>query len=322
MKFRIHLAIVLVLLSDFASHSAFSQDAAAKEKIEKEAKSTTASAPSESEAELDAIRTQSQVFVAAFNKRDAKAVAGCWTEDGEFIDDNGRRWAGREEIEKRYTDIFAANPSGEIQIAIESLRLVSKGAAIEDGSSIVVPAPAGAGVSKYTAFHVKVGEQWLMASVRDLWIESSPAVRSAADLAWLVGTWIAEEHGVQTESVCRWGVDDRFLERKYTTTQIDGSKTSGVQLIGWNPLGEHVQSWDFSPDGGHAVGIWIPTDDGWKADVQGTTGAGIPTSAVNLLKRLDGDAYVWQSVQRTLGQASLPDTAEIVIKRNQQKTAK
>ena len=48
------------------------------------------------QAELDAIRKQSQLFVAAFNKRDAKAVATCWTEDGEFIDDTGRRWAGRE----------------------------------------------------------------------------------------------------------------------------------------------------------------------------------------------------------------------------------
>ena len=313
--------IVFLLLIFVTAQCLCSQDAAA-EKAEKKTESTSADFPGESEAELDAIRRQSQVFVAAFNKRDAKAIATCWTEDGEFIDDTGRRWAGREEIEKGYRNIFADNPDGEIQIAIESLRLVSKGAAIEDGSSFVVSAPVGTGVSKYTAFHVKVGDQWLMASVRDLWIESPPAVRSAADLEWLVGTWIAEEHGVQTESVCRWAVDDRFLERRYTTTLIDGSKTSGVQLIGWNPLGQHVQSWDFSPDGGHAVGVWTPTDGGWQADVQGTTGTGIPTSAVNVLRRLDGDAYVWQSVQRTLGEASLPDTDEIVIKRSKLSAAK
>lgn len=276
MKSCSHMAIVLLLLISVMDSCVFSQDAAAK-KIEKKAESTTVTISSESEAELDAIRKQSQVFVAAFNKRDAKAVATCWTEDGEFIDDTGRRWAGREEIEKGYMEIFAANPDGDIQIGIESLRLVSKGAAIEDGSSIVVSAPAGAGVSKYTAFHVKVGDQWLMASVRNSWIESPPAVRNAADLEWLVGTWIAEEHGVQTESVCRWVVDDRFLERKYTMTLIDGSKTSGVQLIGWNPLGQHVQSWNFSPDGGHAVGVWTPTDGGWQADMQGTTGTGLST---------------------------------------------
>ena len=49
-----------------------------------------------------------------------------------------------------------------------------------------------------------------MASVRDTWIETPAAVSSAADLEWLVGTWVAEEHGVKTESVCRWVVDRTF----------------------------------------------------------------------------------------------------------------
>ena len=154
-----------------------------------------------------------------------------------------------------------------------------------------------------------------MASVRDTWIETPASVRSAADLEWLIGTWGAEEHGVQTESVCRWVADGRFIERQYTTTQVDGTKSSGVQLIGWNPQGGHVQSWDFSPDGGHAIGVWSPTEGGWQASVQGTTGGGISTTAINWLIRLDDNAYVWKSVQRFLGEVPLPDTDEVVIKR-------
>jgi uncharacterized protein (TIGR02246 family) len=271
---------------------------------------------SESSPELAAIRAGSEQFVAAFNKGDAKAIAALWTEDGEYVDDSGRRFAGRTEIEKVYTDFFAANPEAKIQIAIDSLRQTGPNVAIEDGRAVVDPAPVGdAGVSSYTAVHAKVDGKWLMASVRDTWIAAPASNRAAADLAWLIGTWEAEEYGVKMESVCRWVASDRFIERQYTTTRHDGTKASGVQLIGWNPQGGHVQSWDFSPDGGHAVGVWTPIDGGWQARVVGTTGDGTSTMAVNRLIRLDDNAYAWQSVGRFLGETALPDTDEVVIKR-------
>ena len=171
------------------------------------------------------------------------------------------------------------------------------------------------GISSYTAVHVKVDGKWLMATVRDAPGNASSPSQHAADLEWLVGTWVAEEHGVKTESVCSWVAGKSFLERKHTTTRPDGTTASGVQLIGWNPQGGHVQSWSFTSDGGHAIGIWMPIEGGWQAKVYGITGDGTPTAAVNVLRRLDDNAYVWQSVQRFLGESALPDTDEIVIKR-------
>jgi uncharacterized protein (TIGR02246 family) len=272
--------------------------------------------PQESSPELAALRAASEAFVAAFNKGDAKAIAALWTEDGEYLDDRGRHFAGREAIEQGYAEFFADNPGAVIKLAIDSLRLVGPSTAIEDGRAGVTSGSDGAGgASRYTVVHAKDDGKWLMASVRDTAIETPAAVRCAADLDWLIGTWIAEEHGVQTESVCRWAVDGHFIERRYTTTQLDGTKTSGVQWIGWNAQGGHVQSWDFSPDGGHAVGVWSPTEGGWQAKVEGITGDGIATAAVNRLTRLDDNAYAWQSVRRLLGDVPLPDTDEVVIKR-------
>ena len=86
-------------------------------------------------------------------------------------------------------------------------------------------------------------------------------------------------------------------------------------MIGWNPLTGYVQSWSFSSDGGHAVGAWMPSDDGWVAEMEGTTGDGMPTTSTNSLRRLDDNAYVWQSVDRTIGDSPVPDTDEVVIKR-------
>ena len=154
-----------------------------------------------------------------------------------------------------------------------------------------------------------------MASVRDSHIETPSAYRNVADLEWLIGTWIAEDHGVTTESVCTWLANKSFMQRKYTITDVDGTKTEGVQLVGWNPIDGHVQSWNFSPDGGHAIGVWSPKEGGWTAEIHGVTGDGTLTASVNTLTRLDDDAYVWQSVQRTAGDVELPDTDEVVLKR-------
>ncbi len=278
-------------------------------------------ATASSNPDVAAIQAEAIAFASTFNKRDAKAVAAFWTKDGEYIDDSGRVYVGREAIEGCYSELFKAHPESKLNLVTDAVRLLSGSAAIEDGRAMVEPAPAGtSGFSTYTAVHVKVDGKWLMASVRDTMSDSLSPSKDAADLEWLVGDWTAEEHGVKSVSICRWVAGDRFLERKYTTTQLDGTKTTGVQLIGWNPLQGHVQSWDFNPSGGHAVGVWYPTDGGWRAEVNGTSGDGVRTSSVNQLRRLDDNAYVWQSVQRSLGGVALPDTDEVVIRRSKSKS--
>lgn len=266
--------------------------------------------------DIVAIQASAESFVTAFNKHDAHAIAALWTEGGEYVDDTGHTSSGRAEIEKSYQEFFAATPDAKIQITIDSVRLLTRDTAIEDGQAAVESASGDSELpTKYTVVHAKVDGKWLMASVRDVVTEVPVALTSAADLEWLIGTWSGEEQGVKTESVCTWVVEGRFIERKYTTTQLDGTKSTGMQLIGWNPQGKHVQSWSFSPEGGHAVGNWTPQQDGWAAQMHGTTGEGILTTSVNQLRRLDDNAYVWQSIQRTAGGIAIPDTEEVVLKR-------
>src|SRR5262245_8256452 len=266
--------------------------------------------------DLKAIRDTAQAYVAAFNRQDAKAIAALWAENGDCIDDSGKRFQGRAEIEKVYAELFRQHPGGKINVIVDSLRLLSPDAAIEDGHTILDPAPAGPpAINKYTAVHIKAGGKWLMSTVRETRVETPSGYPRVADLEWLIGTWTAEEHGAKTVSVCRWVANKSFVERTYTVTHPDHTTTSGVQLIGFNPDASRIQSWNFSPDGGHAIGTWAPRDKGWAAELSGVTGDGTITTAVNLLTKLDDDAYVWQSIQRTAGGAPLPDTEEIVLKR-------
>lgn len=267
--------------------------------------------------DLRALRQTAAAFTAAFNKADAKAVAALWTADGELIDDTGRRLTGRSEIEKAYAELFANSAGAKIQIIVDSLRLLSPDAAIEDGRAILEPAPAGPpSITKYTVVHVKHDGQWLMSTARETRVETPSGYSKVADLEWLIGTWTAEEHGSKTESVCRWVANKSFVERTFTTTHADHSTASGVQLIGFNPELDHIQSWAFTSDGGHAVGVWTPRDNGWAAEMRGVTGDGTITTAVNHLTKLDDNAYVWQSVQRTLGGNPVADTGQVVLKRS------
>ena len=264
---------------------------------------------------LAAIRSGAQTFVDAFNLANASVIAKLWTVDGEYTDADGNTFTGRPAIEQAYKEFFKANEGAQLRIDIDTFKLFSDAVMIEEGSSLVAVPDAAAAISRYRAVHVKVDGQWKMASVRDQLVDAPVAQQNLADLEFLVGTWKAEEHGNRYVSVNRWVANRSFVQRDFTTTLIDGSQTSGVQLTGWNPLAGHVQSWMFNSDGGHAVGVWMPSEDGWIAQMQGTTGNGLATTSTNLLRRLDDNAYVWQSIDRTMGGNALSDTDEVVIKR-------
>lgn len=266
--------------------------------------------------DADAISAASEAFVAAFNSHDAVAVAASWTADGAFVDESGATYEGRAAIEKEYAAFFEQNPGVRLRLFVDSIRLLSDTAAIEDGRAFVdSPDGASPAFGKYVAVHVKADGKWLMSLVRDTRVEVASAHANVADLEWLIGEWSAEDRGVSMTSVCRWVANKSFVERKYALTQADGTTTSGVQIIGWNPETGRVQSWSFNSDGGHAVGVWSPAEHGWVAETIGTTGEGAATRAINHLTKLDDGAYAWQSTDRSIDGQPLPDTDETVMKR-------
>jgi uncharacterized protein (TIGR02246 family) len=263
----------------------------------------------------DAIRASSRAFETAFNKGDVKAIAALWTEDGDYHDEEGAIFKGREAIAGAYREFFEANPDSRLRIVIDSLKLVNDSAAIEDGRAIATTASGAPAISKYSVVHVKAGGKWLMSTVRDTRVETPSTYAQLEDFEWLIGNWVAEENGSKTTYECRWVANKSFIERKYVVTHADQSVSGGLQIIGWNAQEGCVQSWNFASDGGHSIGKWQPHDKGWAAEVSGMTGQGVSTSAYNVFTKLDDNACTWQSQRRRVGDQDLPDTDEVVIKR-------
>jgi len=66
-----------------------------------------------------------------------------WTEDGEYIDDSGRSFVGRDAIEKGYAEFFAGNPDAKIQITIDSLRPAEQATRPSKTGALVADSPPG-----------------------------------------------------------------------------------------------------------------------------------------------------------------------------------
>jgi ketosteroid isomerase-like protein len=83
--------------------------------------------------DLAAVRAVANSFVAAYRAKDAKALGALFTEGAEIVDDDGEAARGRPAIVERFTRLFEENEAGTLEIAVESVRLLSADTAIEEG---------------------------------------------------------------------------------------------------------------------------------------------------------------------------------------------
>jgi uncharacterized protein (TIGR02246 family) len=278
-----------------------------------------APAKSQSPAER-AVHKAAQDFDQAFNAGDAEKVAGLWTTDAEYVDEDGQRYVGRDLIKKEYSEFFAANPQAKITSVTDSVRLINDSTAVEDGRAMIQPPPAGApGSSRYTAIYVLQDGKWLLSSVHDMKVASPSNYHKLDDFEWLIGTWQAGEGDTRIETTCRWLKNKSFVERTYQVITAGLPSSSGTQIIGWDPELQQMSSWNFSSDSGYAKETWKPLANGWVSQSSGVLGDGTKTTAVKVFQRLDDDTLSLKSTDRTLGGVRLPDLKEVIFKRSVKK---
>ena len=262
-----------------------------------------------------AIRRSAQQFADAFNRGNAEAVADQWTSDGEYCI-GGQSLKGREAITREYGEFFRQHPGSKMEVKVESIRPVAPTVAIEQGTASTTEGPGGVRTeSAYTAVHVKQGDKWLMASVRESEIPAVTATANLNDLAWLVGSWAANGDAAKVQMNYAWMADKHFLKGDVTIAKDDGSTFGGTQIIGKDPVSGRLVSWFFNADGGHGFGAWSQEGPRWIINTAGVSVDGAPTSATNILYHADDNVVSWQSVNRAIGDTTLPDAKEVVIER-------
>jgi uncharacterized protein (TIGR02246 family) len=266
-----------------------------------------------------AIRKMVESYTAAFNKRDAKAVAAHWLPEAVYFDpDTRKQIVGREAIQKHFAEEFADVKGAKLTVTVESIRFISPSVALEQGRAIVTEPGKDPSKSRYSAIHVKRDGKWLLDRVSDEDDTPPPShYDKLKELEWMIGDWVDNDDDDETtvEMACKWAKNQNFLVRTYTVTFRNQISVSGVQMIGWDPAAKQIRSWAFDSDGGFSEGMWAKKGKSWYIQTKETQTDGQKASAVNILMQVDNNNFTWQSIDRQAGGVLLPSISEMPVTR-------
>jgi uncharacterized protein (TIGR02246 family) len=262
-------------------------------------------------ADEEAIRKASAEFTRALVKGDARALAGLWTEEGEYVAEDGTTVRGRPALEAAYAKFFAKAAPVKAEAAIESIRFVSRDSAIEEG---VAKVRKGKGeepdASRYSMLWVREDGRWRIALLR----EGPGEGVTLRDLDWLVGTWVAKTEDGEVRTVYEWDDNKVFLRARITIKGKDDTVTV-TQRIGKDPRTGGLRSWLFGSDGGFGEASWSRDGKRWVLEATGVTADGGEMTATNILTPLDKDSFTWQSTDRTRNGEALVNIPPVKVTR-------
>jgi uncharacterized protein (TIGR02246 family) len=258
-----------------------------------------------------AVRKATADFIKAVEKGDAKAVAAAWTENGEYIDDDGTTIRGRAAIEAAYAKAFAKKKNVKVEITIDSIRFPSKDTAIEEGHAKSYKGDADEPTtSRYSVLHAREGGRWLMAVLRE-WPAEGTSLR---DLDWLIGTWQAKTGDGEVRTAYEWDGKKNSI-RCTVSIKSAGRNLTATQVLMKDPRTGQLRSWLFEDDGGFGEATWARDGKRWVITATGVEADGGELTAINILTPVDRDTFVWQSTERTLDGEDLPNIPPVKVTR-------
>ena len=266
-------------------------------------------------ADEPAVRKLAQQFEEAFNKRDARAMAALWTEAGELTDVDGTVVRGRAELEKMYAAAFAAAPKAKGRIEVETVRPLGRNLAASEGILRFTQSEGKKPeVTRYSALHVREGDRWLTASIRE-WLPDQAETDKLSDLEWLIGEWEAKQDDRQVRTTYAWGDEKAFIVCKFRVTEKDQVVASGTEILAKDPTTGQIRGWLFDQSGTLAEANWSRDGKQWVVEIAGTLPDGSDMEAANAVIPNGPDAFTWVSMDRSAGGQPLPTTVPLKVTR-------
>ncbi|MBV8279858.1 MAG: SgcJ/EcaC family oxidoreductase [Verrucomicrobia bacterium] len=267
----------------------------------------------QSPAQNPAMGDDAQQYEEAYNKGDAKALAGFYSEDVDYTDPDGAEVKGRDAMEKLLADNFAQNPGVKLSIRTDEIKQVTPDVKVSRGVATVTLPNGAAQATRYTAVRVKKGDHWEITQLTETDAPAPSASSQLETLDWLVGSWEDKsgDQVVQTKTV--WAGDKNFLVRTFKVKGADQSETDGWEIVGWDPIRQQIRSWIFDSNGGFGEASWVYDGDDWLIRASNVLPDGSRSTAENLLTKVDDNNFTWQSQNRTLNGEPQPalDTIEV-----------
>lgn len=270
------------------------------------------------DSDLAALKAAGQEFVKAFNQRDADAIAAMWTDDGDYIDETGTRYVGRDAIHDEFQHYFRSSYGRKIKVHPSSIRFLTPEVVLIDGTSEVDPAPEGKPViGRFSAIRIKQDGKWLLTSVRESAEEVPSNYEHLKALDWMIGEWVDQDENISIYTSAKWSKNKNFILREFKVNLEGRILLSGTQRVGWDPIRKQIKSWTFDTDGGVAEGYWSQHGNRWVVQKVGVLQDGTRATATNTytLDENDDDSFLWESQNRIVGDVHEPNIEPVTVKR-------
>ncbi len=265
------------------------------------------------------VETAIQSYVTAFNNRDAARLAAHWAAEGVYTSrTTGEKVVGREAMTAEFTTMFAGDAVPNLAVTTESIEFVSPNVALERGVATVTHSEDDVVETSYSVVYVKQDGQWLIDRVTEDEIAFEYSNRDKLEpLAWMIGEWVDEIEGSAVEFSCQWTRNQNFISLKFEVLSADGVDSSGLQVIGWDPVNNQIRSWLFDSDGSFVAGIWNhqAEDNKWVVQSTATLADGAQGSYTSIYRPLEDGNVGWQKLNRVLDGELLPSIDEVIIRR-------
>ena len=253
-------------------------------------------------------------YEGAYNKGDAKTLAGFYSDDVDYIDQDGGEVKGRDAMQKLLADNFQQNPGVKLAITTEEIKQLTPDVKVTRGIATVTQANGAAGSTRYTIVKVRKGDHWEISQLNEREAAPPNAYSQLAVLEWLVGTW-QDKGGDQTvETKINWAGDKNFLVRTFKLKGAE-SETDGWEIIGWDPIKQQIRSWIFDSNGGFGEATWATDGDDWLVRASNVLPDGSRSTAENVLTKVDDNKFTWGSQNRTLNGEPQPSLDKIEVQR-------
>lgn len=264
------------------------------------------------ETAVEQVRALSEKRTEAFNSGKADAVAGFFHAEGEYVDELGTLYEGRDEIAKLLGEYFSRFPGLRLTNEIESVRAVGS-LVIEEGKRTTAVENGGVSEVRYIAVYAPVSSGWQIASLRDIDDSSPPTPgEMLTGLDWMIGQWWNEGADARVHINYRWSEDKNFILGDIDVYREGKKAANSHQRIGWDPVLGKPRSWLFDSDGGYGEGQWTQVDGSWWITSTAVLPDGTRGSATIKVTPLSSDRFFIAGSNRLVGEV-LEDDYEITV---------
>src|ERR1700749_1213550 len=103
----------------------------------------------------------------AYNKGDAKTLAGFYADDVDYIDQDGAEVKGRDAMQKLLADNFQKNPGVKLAITTEEIKQLTTDVKVTRGFATLTSANGASGTTRYSAVRVRKGDHWEISQLNE-----------------------------------------------------------------------------------------------------------------------------------------------------------